>query len=331
MQFDNNHSFRKFVDVKNGTVDRIIFSDEDIFRREQEQIFARAWNFMCHESQIPKPGDFFVSYIGQESVIATRDRKGDLQVFLNSCRHRGNAVCRAEKGNTRAFLCTYHGWTYDLEGKLIGVRGNRDLYQNGLDKSKWGLIKAGKVASYKGFVFANMDPDAPDLEQYLGKVARLGLDLIASRGNVVAVEGVQKNIIGCNWKLAVDNLFDWYHVNISHASAARSGYLRPPAPPSGSEPLPSLMSGDHRVLLGEYGHAISGPRLTEELWELVDRFGEHEPMLDQAWRNSQSARAALGTTGRDTNGHTNVFPNLWITTNMQICLRIPKSALETEL
>lgn len=332
MLSDTGKPFREFVDAGRGTVDRRIFSDAEIYQLELERIFARAWNFMCHESQIPNPGDFFVTYIGEESVIATRDRKGELQVFLNSCRHRGNAVCRAEKGNTRSFLCTYHGWTYDLEGKLIGVPGYKDFYHEQLDRSQWGLIKAGKVASYKGFVFATMDPDAPDLEDYLGEVGRVGLNMLAARGDMVVVEGVQKNIIGCNWKLAVDNLFDWYHVNISHASAAMSGYLSPPTPP-GQPPgeSPILSPRNHRVLLGDYGHAISGPRLTDEIWQLVEQVGGVEPMLDHGWRNGEAAREALGPTGHDVSGHVNVFPNLWITTNQQLCLRLPKGPDQTEI
>ena len=139
--------FHDYVHAETGTVDRIIFSDQAIYEMELERIFARAWNFMCHESQIPNKGDYFLTFIGEESVIATRDKTGTLQVFINSCRHRGNAVCRAESGNARSFLCTYHGWTFGLDGKLIGVPGYKDLYHEDLKREEWGLISAGKVAS----------------------------------------------------------------------------------------------------------------------------------------------------------------------------------------
>ena len=129
--------YGQYVDMAGGVIDRVIFSDPEIYERELEQIFARAWNFMCHESQIPKPGDFFCNFIGEESVIATRDRTGKLQVFLNTCRHRGNAVCRADSGHASAFMCTYHGWTYGLDGKLKGVPGYRDFYHAELDKDQW--------------------------------------------------------------------------------------------------------------------------------------------------------------------------------------------------
>jgi nitrite reductase/ring-hydroxylating ferredoxin subunit len=249
MQTAASIDYRSLVDAGAGTVDRRIFSDAEIYRAEMERIFARCWNFMCHESQIPQAGDFFLNFIGEDSVIAVRDRKGCIGVFLNSCRHRGNAVCRAESGRVKSFLCTYHGWTYDLEGKLVGVPGYKGFYHEALERDKWGLI-AARVESYKGFVFATMDPEAPALDDYLGEVGRVGLSMAAAHGDVAVVDGVQKNVLGCNWKLAVDNLFDWYHVQISHASAPMSSYL----------PKLPYRDDDHIVSLGEYGHAISGPR-----------------------------------------------------------------------
>src|SRR5438874_3985058 len=132
------------VNLKEGTVDRRIFSDQQIYELELERIFARAWNFMCHESQIKKPGDFFTTYIGEDRVIVVRDREGGVQVLLNTCRHRGNAVCRAEQGHATSFMCTYHGWTYDLAGNLIGVPGFKEFYHERLVREDWGLQRAAK-------------------------------------------------------------------------------------------------------------------------------------------------------------------------------------------
>lgn len=301
---------REYVDIENGTVDRKIFSDPDIYKLEMEQIFARAWNFMCHESQIPKTGDFFATWIGEDRVLATRDKAGQVQVLLNTCRHRGNPVCRAELGNTKTFLCPYHGWTYGLDGELIGVPGHKDFYRGDLKKEDWGLPKAAQVESYKGFVFATMDPEAPPLEEYLGYVGLIGLDLIAARGDVEVVDGIQKNRIPCNWKLAVDNLFDWYHPQISHLSAERVGFL----------PTATLMPNDQTVLLGEYGHAISGASAIPG------------GMFTSPWRDRPEAQEALGPVGMKTAGHPNIFPNLWVSTNgTQLSLRLPRGPLETEI
>jgi phenylpropionate dioxygenase-like ring-hydroxylating dioxygenase large terminal subunit len=323
--------YRSFVDMERGVIDRCIFSDAEIYQRELEQIFARAWNFMCHESQIPKPGDFFCNFIGEESVIATRDKKGGLQVFLNTCRHRGNAVCRADSGHASSFMCTYHGWTYDLEGNLKGVPGFRDFYHEELDKSQWGLIKAGKVESYKGFVFATMDPDAPSLYEYLGEVGRIGMDQVAARGDLVIIDGVQKVVCATNWKLAVDNAFDWYHAPLTHASAFMAGYARGKVMQPGQK-VPLVDMARHRVVLGEYGHAISGGRIDDAMLQTAAEDKKAgRSMMDIAWRNAPEAREQLGPVGIHTRGHPNIFPNLWIVGGgTQISLRLPKGPGKTE-
>src|SRR5688500_5148254 len=210
---------KALVDPGKGLVDRRIFSSQDIYELELQQIFARCWNFMAHETQIPNPGDFFMTFIGEDRVLVVRDNAGLPQVLVNSCRHRGNAVCRAEEGHATSFMCTYHGWTYDLKGSLVGVPGFKEVYHEELDRENWGLIKAGQVETYKGFIFANMDPEAVGLVEYLGPVGRMGLDFLAERGNMRIIPGVQKYTLPCNWKLAVDNLFDWYHPALSHSSA----------------------------------------------------------------------------------------------------------------
>ena len=98
-----NGKLKTFVDTQKGTIERKIFTGEDIFQKELETVYARAWLFVGHESQIPNPGDFFSSRMGKESVILVRDKNSKVHVFLNSCRHRGMKVCRHESGNTSLF------------------------------------------------------------------------------------------------------------------------------------------------------------------------------------------------------------------------------------
>ncbi len=321
------------VDPEAGTVDRRIFSDQDIYEMELERIFARAWNFMCHDSHIPNPGDFFMTFIGEDRVICVRDNDGNPQVLVNTCRHRGNAVCRAEKGHATSFMCTYHGWTYDLKGALVGVPGFKEVYHEELDRENWGLIKAAQVDTYNGFIFARMDPEAPALDDYLGTVGRAGVGLLAARGELTAIPGVQKYTIGCNWKLAVDNLFDWYHPGLSHASALQSGMFTPPpnVPPEVAEKTKKVMaelnklSSRHVVALGEYGHAIGGPAVVPEL-----DFGDINPAFKETWRDTSEGQAILGALGRKTRGHPNIFPNSLITNN-QLSRRIPKGPHATEI
>ena len=167
LEATRSSDFLGMVDGEKGLVDRQIFSDAAIYQLELERIFARAWNFMCHESQIANPGDFFQSYIGEDRVIAVRDKEGGLQVLLNTCRHRGNAVCRAEEGHATSFMCTYHGWTYRDDGALEHVPGECEAHYGALDRPSLGLIEA-RVETYAGIVFATWAKDAPSLEAYLG-------------------------------------------------------------------------------------------------------------------------------------------------------------------
>ncbi|MFP6806764.1 MAG: Rieske 2Fe-2S domain-containing protein [Pseudomonadales bacterium] len=319
-----------WFDTETGELDRRVFSDAQIYQEELKKIFARAWNFMCHESQIPEPGNFFLNRIGEDHVIAVRDRKNQVQVLLNSCSHRGNTVCRADQGTTRSFFCPYHGWNYDLDGTLVAIPGEKDFYRNGIDKEALGLVKAAQVSSYKGFVFATLDPSAPPLEEFLGWVGRLGIDSIAARGDIQVVDGIQKNKVRCNWKLAVDNLFDWYHPKVSHGSAIGTGMIKV----SDMYPMSQI------VILGDYGHGIGGAGVSEEKQaELVQRFQGQDSSeaanrkdYHNAWKTTDKAREILGPVGVRSRGHPNIFPNLWITLGgTQACLRIPCGPLETEL
>jgi len=157
MEFPKPGSLHHLVDIERGIVSREIFVSEEIYAQEQERVFARAWLFIGHESQIPQPGDFAVSSMGEESVILCRDRAGTIHVFLNSCRHRGMKVCRYDLGNTAEFMCPYHGWSYATDGALVGVPFGRDAYGADLDRASWGLVEVPQTANYKGAIWASWE------------------------------------------------------------------------------------------------------------------------------------------------------------------------------
>ncbi len=316
-----NEELLRMVDAENGTVDRRIFSDQDIYELELERIFARSWNFMAHDSQIPNTGDFFTTFIGEDRVICVRDNDGNPRVLVNTCRHRGNAVCRAEEGHATSFMCTYHGWTYDLKGDLVGVPGFKEVYHEELDRESWGLIKAAKVDTYMGFIFANMDPEAPELDDYLGEVGRLSLLQLAGRGTVRFIGGVQKYTLPCNWKFAADNVWDFYHPAITHASQIMANW-RP-------GPQMKLYEQPHIVLLGDYGHVLSGPQYTEEIRPMLEIGLGH----NTDWRHTPEGEAKLGQVGAKALGHPNIFPNMWLAFpgSGQVSLRLPRGPMSTEI
>ena len=244
------------VDLASGQISREIFVNEEIYAEEQERVFARAWLFVGHESQIPNPGDFFVSRMGEESVILCRDRAGEVHVFLNSCRHRGMKVCRYDEGNTTVFTCPYHGWSYGTDGRLVGVPYFREAYHSTLDRAQWGLVEVAQLCVYKGTVWATWDPQAPPFLEYLGDFPRY-LDLTldgwdGSDGGTEILGGVQKWLVPCNWKFPAENFSgDSYH-NISHRSVDLVG-----VGPSGSgrRDMPELqLARKLHIAIPDRGH-----------------------------------------------------------------------------
>ena len=217
---------KALVDVERGSISRAILWNPEIYALELERVFARCWLFLGHESQIARPGDYVTTWMADEPIILARDAAGDIHAMINSCRHRGNRVCWADQGRGHSFMCHYHGWTYGLDGRLVGVPGFEDRYYGELDRGEWGLIKVPHVESYKGLIFGTLDPQAPPLQEYLGD-ARWALDYVTDQraGGTEVVGGVFKWIINSNWKLGADNIMgDNYHGAITHRSATMAGH-----------------------------------------------------------------------------------------------------------
>jgi phenylpropionate dioxygenase-like ring-hydroxylating dioxygenase large terminal subunit len=222
---------RELVDTDNWLISRRLFFDREVYEAELENIFARCWLYLGHESQIPNPGDFISAYMGEDPVLVVRDSRGNVGAFLNTCRHRGMRVCRADQGNAAAFTCTYHGWTYGNDGKLVGVPGYKEYYYEELDMEQWGLVPVAQVESYKGMIFGTFDANAPTLREYLGDMA-FYLDKILDRceGGTEIIGGVHKWTMPCNWKFPSENfLGDSYHFTVTHISAMKAQSANTPA------------------------------------------------------------------------------------------------------
>jgi phthalate 3,4-dioxygenase subunit alpha len=220
-----------FDDVRRGMVPAHIYNDREIFEREKEQLFSRAWMFVAHESEIPQDGDYVVRRVLNDSFIVSRDSQGDVRVMFNMCLHRGMQVCRAEMGNASNFRCPYHGWSYRNDGRITGLPFHRDAYggEAGFRKKGQTLLAAPKLASYNGLIFVNLDASAESLEDYLGDFT-FYLDFYTRQSaHGLEVRGPQRWRIRANWKIGAENFAgDMYHTPQTHTSVVEIGLFREP-------------------------------------------------------------------------------------------------------
>ncbi len=225
---------------------------------ERARVFARTWQPIGRRDQALRPGDYFTAEIQGEPLVITRGTDNTLRAFSNVCRHRAGPVARGQ-GNRKTLQCQYHGWTYDLDGRLLKAPefdGVADWQPEQV------CLPAVAVAEWGPFIFANLHPAAPPLSEILGaipdEVQQAGFDIAS-----MALIERRDYEIDCNWKVYIDNYLEGYHIPIAHPGLYRAldydqyrvethahyskqhAPMRPQAePPAGHHP-------DRRLLRGE--------------------------------------------------------------------------------
>jgi len=210
-----NHIFR---------VNREAYTSPEIFEEEKRKILHKSWILLGHESEVENKGDFVTRRVIDKELIFNRDARGNVNVFHNSCRHRGTAVCKQGSGNRKTFVCPYHGWVYRSTGHLASTGSNESdacypaHYLAG-DDGGVSLLKVKNVGQRAGFYFVNFDDDAEPLDGFL-QDAGARLDRIASQTSAgfEMITGVHEYEIRANYKLLCENSYDGYHVYQTHAS-----------------------------------------------------------------------------------------------------------------
>ncbi|QUX96473.1 Rieske (2Fe-2S) protein [Marinomonas sp. CT5] len=203
--------------VEEGRVHKALYSDPEIFEEELDKVFQNTWVYIGHESEVPDAGSFKTAFVGRHPVILSRDRKKNIHVLLNRCRHRGATVCEGRKGKTKAFTCPYHGWGYGLDGGLRAIP-KAEEYEGVLDKNDLPL-ESLRHESYQGLVFATFKSDIEPLEDFLGG-AKKWIDLFIKQGGgyPLKVLGEHRFNFPGNWKIQLENTTDAYHFPIIHKS-----------------------------------------------------------------------------------------------------------------
>jgi anthranilate 1,2-dioxygenase large subunit/terephthalate 1,2-dioxygenase oxygenase component alpha subunit len=201
-----------------------VYQDEDVYRREQERIFrGPTWNYLCLEAELPGPGSFLTTFVGDMPVVATRDDRGRLHAFENRCAHRGALICMESRGTAPRFTCIYHNWTYDHAGNLTHVAFRRGIAgKGGMPEGARPESQAPsklRVSAIGGLVFGTLSPEAPSLEDYIGPEILPRLKRVLVRP--LKPLGAYTQVLPNNWKLYMDNVKDTYHASLLHVFFTR--------------------------------------------------------------------------------------------------------------
>ena len=183
------------------------YHDPEIYNEEIEKIFYKFWLYALRAEEIPKPGDYKLVEIEDESLIVLRDADGEIKAFFNVCRHRGTQLCTVEKGKfeTGNITCPYHAWTYGLDGSLKSAPLMKDGH--GFNKSECHLHQA-QVYEWEGFVFLNLhkepEPFEVQMEALMGKFSDWQMSELRIAHHI-------RYELNCNWKLILQNYQECYH------------------------------------------------------------------------------------------------------------------------
>jgi len=211
-----------------------VYTDEQLYQKELDTFFYhKHWCYVGLAVEIPEPGDFKRTVIGERSVIMVRGDDDRISVVENVCAHRGMRFCRERQGKAKNFICPYHQWSYDLQGNLQGVPFRRGVKQDGQVKggmpkdfntAEHGLTQL-RVAERGGVVFASFDHDVEPFEDFIGPEMLVYFDRLFN-GRKLTLLGYNKQRIPGNWKLMQENIKDPYHPGLLHTWFVTFGLWR---------------------------------------------------------------------------------------------------------
>lgn len=211
--------------VRDTEVHKDCYTSEEVFALEMEQLFASTWIYVGHASQIPRPGDFYATTVGDQPVVMVRHTDASIRVLYNRCAHKGVQIAPEGCGHTgKFFRCPYHAWTYRTDGRLLSIPLKKGYDHTGFEacEASQGMVAVGAVEVYRDFVFCRLRPEGMGFAQFFGP-ALSTLDNMVDRspeGRLEVAGGVMRYLHRCNWKMLVDNQTDTCHPMVAHESSA---------------------------------------------------------------------------------------------------------------
>ena len=186
------------------------YTDPAFLALEERHLWKKSWLYALHVDELPRPGSYRLWRRTGSPIILVRDRDGAIRAFYNTCRHRGAPLVEKDAGETKGFFCRYHGWSYDLTGRLLAVREKRDFPS--MDVSCFSLNSV-RCERFGNFVFINEDPDAPPLLEALSPIPAHLENLQFDSIRHIASSSFE---IACNVKILLDAFLETYHLKSIH-------------------------------------------------------------------------------------------------------------------
>jgi carnitine monooxygenase subunit len=259
-----------YIDNGTGSYDKERYFTREFLEREWERLWPQVWLIAGVSSDVPQVGDYFLFDIGHESIIVVRTDAG-LRAYYNVCSHRGSRLVRAERGSRMRFICPFHSWKYDLQGKLTSIT-DRETFREEVVCHNPGLVSLA-CQEHAGIVFVSMREDPPPLAQYIGLPEGY---LEAYRIDRMKVVRHVRTEWAANWKVGIEAFYETYHLHAVH-------------------PETRTVMADLRVQCDLYPNGAS--RMIVPIGQMTPRIADQDSMND-------GLRAMLAEVGLDPDAFT---------------------------
>ena len=200
-------AFPRFPPIPGGR-----YRDPDFLAAERAALWKRTWLYACHTDEIREPGSFMLWKLTGSPILIVHGKDGVIRAFYNTCRHRGAPLVKTDTGKCEGLVCSYHGWTYGLDGRLLNLRDKRDFVD--LDTGAHSLVEV-RCERLANWVFVNEDPNAQPLLEDLGPFPAQLAQFQPESLRFIEKHGYD---LRCNVKVLLDAFLETYHLKSIHTS-----------------------------------------------------------------------------------------------------------------